>query len=96
MSTTVGQMTVEIRNGKAITGRGRLSEEIGGEVYFDYAGKPYPSSVDWKRATSLTFTPDVGKKTKQWFAANDMYYFQGGWVAPRLLIEQGGVRGAQR
>ncbi len=88
MTSTAGEMTVDIKNGKSITGRGTLNSDITGEVYFDYGGKPYPSSLDWKKATSLTFTPDVGKKTKNYHADSTEYFFQGGWVGPRLILQR--------
>ena len=84
---TAGTMKVEIRNAKAIVGRGTLDSDNSGQKWFDYSGKPYPSKIDWKSATTLTFTPDMGKA--QTFSASDTeYFFQGGWVGPRLVLQR--------
>jgi hypothetical protein len=56
-----GTLVVDIMNGKSITGRGTLTSD-NSQVDFDYPGKPYPTSIDWKKATNLTFKPVVGKK----------------------------------
>ncbi len=80
-----GKMTVNIKNGKSIVGRGLLNSD-NTEVYFDYSDKPYPSSIDWKNATNLTFEPDMGKE-KYYSASETNYFFQGGWVGPRLIFK---------
>lgn len=82
-----GEMVVEIENAKSITGHGTLKSDDSGQLWFDYNGKPYPSKLDWKKATSLTFTPNIGKK-RQFLASDVEYFFNGGWVGPRLLINQ--------
>jgi hypothetical protein len=81
-----GTMVVDIENAKSITGRGTLKSD-NSQVYFDYFGKPYPSSIDWKKATTLTFTPDKGKK-KSYHKSDVEYFFNGGWVGPRLVLSR--------
>lgn len=83
---TFGSMTVEITNGPSITGPGNLNEDNGGRIWFDYTGKDYPSSIDWKKATNLTFTPGMGK-VRNFTKPPAQYFFNAGWVAPRLVLQ---------
>jgi hypothetical protein len=85
---TFGKMTVEITNAKAIVGHGDLDSDASGQTWFDYNGKPYPSKIDWKKATTCTFDPDKGKQ-KSWLAKDVEYFFNGGWVGPRLVLQRG-------
>lgn len=82
-----GSMKVDIANAKSITGRGVLQSDNSGQIWFDYGDKPYPSSIDWKKATTLTFTPDMGK-AQVFYASNTQYFFNSGWVGPRLVLQQ--------
>jgi hypothetical protein len=82
-----GTMTVDIKQGKSITGRGTLDWDNSGQVWFDYSAKNYPTSIDWKKATNLTFTPDLGK-VKTYSASETEYFFNGGWVGPRLVLKR--------
>ncbi|NEP14621.1 MAG: hypothetical protein F6K14_31380 [Symploca sp. SIO2C1] len=86
MTIQFGKMTVELRNSKPITGPGNLTSDVSQE-YFDYTDKPYPSSIDWKQATTLTFKPDQGKE-KTYLASETKYYFNAGWVGPRLVFRE--------
>ncbi len=82
-----GKMKVDITNAKSITGKGTYNKDNSGQIWFDYSGRPYPSIIDWKKATSLTFTPNMGKE--KYFHKNDTeYFFQGGWKAPRLVLQR--------
>ena len=90
MPTTFGKMTVDIKNAKSITGPGTLESDNSGQVWFDFSGKPYPSSIDWKKATTLTFTPTMGKE-KTYYAADTEYFFNGGWVGPRLVLQRANI-----
>jgi hypothetical protein len=83
----MGQMIVEFNNGKPMTGPGKLVDDGNGQVYFDYSDKPYPSTIDWKTATTLTFKPYMGKK-RTFFKKDAEYFFQGGWVGPRLVLSR--------
>jgi hypothetical protein len=83
---THGKMTVDMSKGKAIVGHGNLSIEAS-RVWFDYDGKPYPSKLDWENASSLTFEPDMGR-SRSWLASEVEYFFNSGWVAPRLVLER--------
>lgn len=82
-----GTMKVDIANGKSISGRGALQSDNSGQIWFDYSDKPYPSSIDWKKATTLTFTPDMGK-AQVFYASSTEYFFQGGWTGPRLVLQR--------
>jgi site-specific recombinase XerC len=46
-----------------------------------------PSSIDWKKATTLTFQPHMGK-AKTCHASGTEYFFQGGWTGPRLVLQR--------
>jgi hypothetical protein len=59
---TAGTITVAITNAKSISGPGTLNSDNSGQMWFDFSGKPYPSSIDWKKATTLTFRPHLGKE----------------------------------
>jgi hypothetical protein len=84
---TAGNMKVEISNAAAKTGPGALKSDNSGQVWFDYSGKDYPSSIDWKKATTLTFQPHMGK-AKTYHASGTEYFFQGGWTGPRLVLQR--------
>ena len=84
---TAGTMTVEIQNAKSVVGRGTLDSDTSGQVWFDYSGKPFPSSIDWKKATTLTFKPDLGKE-RTFYAKETEYFFNTGWVGPRLVLKK--------
>lgn len=81
---TSGTITVTFRSGPASVGRGTLSDAGGPQPYLDYSGKPYPSSIDMKKATAVSFAPDMGKTRhfSKW-----SYFFNGGWVGPRILVD---------
>jgi len=83
---THGTMKVRIRNGKTIVGTGYLDSNDSGQVWFDFSGKPYPSPLDWKFATTLTFKLAVGKE-RTWAASEVEYCFQSGWAGPRLVLQ---------
>jgi hypothetical protein len=85
--TLNGTMKVEIKNAKAISGLGTLSRDTSGQIWFDFSGKPYPSSLDWKKATTLTFTPNMGKE-RTYYKADTEFFFNGGWVGPRLVLQK--------
>lgn len=82
-----GKLKVELTSGPAISGRGTWDSDTSGQIWFDFQGKPYPSSIDWKKATSLTFTPDMGKD-KSYSASSCEYFFNGGWVGPRIVLQR--------
>jgi len=84
---TTGQMKVELAQDKAITGRGALESDSSGQVWFDYSDRPFPSKIDWRSATTLTFVPDLGK-SRSWLASDVEYFYNGGWVGPRLVLER--------
>ena len=79
-----GVIEVTFSSGPASLGHGTLNDAGGPQPYLDYSGKPYPSSIDMKKATSVSFTPHVGKKRtfSKW-----EYFFNGGWVGPRILVD---------
>lgn len=79
-----GTITVTFSQGKASVGTGTLSDAKGPQPYLDYSGKPYPSSIDMKTATAVSFAPHIGKTVNfsKW-----KYYFQSGWVGPRILVD---------
>jgi len=81
---TNGKITVTFTQGKASVGRGTYNDPAGPQPYLDYTDKPYPSSIDMKKATGVTFTPDMGKAKSfsKW-----QYLFTSGWVGPRLLVD---------
>lgn len=81
-----GTMTVEITQAPAITGRGSLQSDNSGQIWFDYADRPYPSPIDWKKATTLTFKPDMGKQ-QVFYASKTQYFFNAGWTGPRLVLQ---------
>jgi hypothetical protein len=86
MSVTFGSMNVEYSSGPAMTGPGNMTAD-GSQLYFDYTERAFPSKIDWRIATTLTFTPSMGKK--QVFSQSDAkYYFTGGWVGPRLVFSE--------
>lgn len=85
--STSGVMEVALNNAKPIKGRGTLNSDNSGQIWFDYSGKPYPSKIDWKNATVLTFTPDMGS-VKTFWASDTQYFFNGGWVGPRLVLKK--------
>ncbi|WP_323119234.1 hypothetical protein [Burkholderia alba] len=79
-----GKITVTFSSGKDSVGHGTLNDIDGPQPYLDYDGKPYPSSIDMKKATGVSFEPDMGKTRNfsKW-----QYFFQGGWNAPRILVD---------
>jgi hypothetical protein len=85
MSDYNGEITVTFSSGPKQVGRGTLKDWKDGKLqaYFDYSGKPYPTKIDMKKATGITFKPDMGKEItfSTW-----TYMFQSGWAAPRLLV----------
>jgi hypothetical protein len=84
---TFGVMEVALKNAKSIKGPGTLKSDESGQVWFDYSGKDYPSSIDWKKATVLTFTPSMGNVQTFWGSETE-YFFNSGWVAPRLVLKK--------
>lgn len=79
-----GTITVTFSSGPKSVGRGTYNDAQGPQPYLDYAGKPYPSEIDMKKATGVSFEPDMGKEKSfsKW-----RYFFQGGWQAPRILVD---------
>lgn len=80
---TFGSITVTFSSGPAITGPGTYNTDDPSQLYLDYSGKPYPTSIDMKKATAVSFQPSMGKKVN--FSTWE-YFFNGGWVGPRLLV----------
>ena len=83
-SAVFGSMKVELTNARAIVGTGTMNSDNAGQVWFDYDGKPFPSKIDWRSATTLTFTPSMGKASTS-FASDWEYLFNGQWLGPRLV-----------
>jgi hypothetical protein len=81
---TSGTITVTFTSGPSSVGRGTLNDASGPQPYLDYSGKPYPSSIDMKKANGVSFAPDMGKVRhfSKW-----QYFFNGGWVGPRILVD---------
>jgi hypothetical protein len=79
-----GNITVTFSSGPAITGPGTYNNDDPAQLYLDYSGKPYPTSIDMKKATAVSFQPHMGKTVNfsKW-----TYFFNGGWVGPRLIVE---------
>ena len=80
-----GDIIVTFKSGKQVKGRGTLNDKNTAQPYIDYGKKPYPSSLDMKNAASVRFEPDMGKAIEfnRW-----EYFFQGGWVGPRLKVQR--------
>ena len=86
MTDYTGEIIVTFSKGKKSVGRGTLKDWKSGKLqaYADYSGKPYPTKIDMKNATDVRFQPDKGKEIifSKW-----VYFFNSGWVGPRLNVE---------
>ncbi len=81
---TSGTITVTFKSGPKSEGRGTLNDANGAQPYLDYSGTPYPTSIDMKKATSISFQPDMGKAR---YFSKWRYFFNGGWAGPRILVD---------
>lgn len=75
-----GTCTFTFRSGKQLSVSATLSDP-GGDSYIDITGKPFPTAIDMKGVTGITFAPYQGRQRDY---SSWEYLHDGQWVGPRL------------
>jgi len=76
----LGTCTFTFRSGKEVSVSATLSDP-GGDSYIDITGRPFPTAIDMKKVTGITFAPNMGRQRTY---SSWQYFYNGQWVGPRL------------
>jgi hypothetical protein len=75
-----GTCTFTLKSGKKTSNAAVLFDPKGNS-YIDITSKPFPSAIDMKNVTGITFTPHLGKEREY---STWSYLYNAGWLGPRF------------